>query len=497
MADLVLALDQGTTSSRALLFDDAGRVRGLGQHEFAQHYPAAGFVEHDAEQIWDTTRAAVRDALAAAGARASDVACAGVTNQRETVVLWERATGRPLHRAIVWQDRRTADACDALARSGHLPLVTARTGLLLDPYFSASKIAWLLDHVPGARARAEAGELAVGTIDTFLLWRLTGGATHATDATNASRTSLFDIHRQGWDDELLALFGVPRALLPDVRDSASDFGAIDAALFGGAIPLTGVAGDQQAAALGQACWTPGSSKCTYGTGGFLLLNTGADVVASHKRLLSTVAYRLAGRTSYALEGSFFSAGSAIQWLRDGLRLLARASDSAEMAARSDLSRAVHLVPAFTGLGAPHWDARARGALVGLTRDVTADDVVRAALEASAFQTAELLDAMRDDGCPPPAALRIDGGMAANDWFAQRLADLLGLPVERPKVTETTALGAALLARLGAGVAADPDELAKRWQLDRRFVPMMSEDERATRRAGWRAAVRSVLTGPRA
>jgi glycerol kinase len=495
-AHLLLAIDQGTTSTRAQLFDEDGRVHGeIAQRELPQVFPSPGLVEHDPEEIWRATVATCSRALEINGLNAADIAGIGITNQRETVVVWERATGRPIHNAIVWQDRRTAACCERLDRAGAARLVQTRTGLLLDPYFSATKIAWILDHVDGARSRAERGELAAGTIDSFLLWRLTGGRVHATDATNASRTSLLDIHRQAWDDELLELFHVPRSLLPEVRDSAGDFGETEAELLGAPIPLRGVVGDQQSAAIGQACWEPGTSKCTYGTGAFVLLNTGTEAPVSHNRLLTTVAYRLDGETRYAMEGSIFSAGSTIQWLRDGLGLFTDAADTEAMARRADPTRRVHVVPAFTGLGAPHWDADARGAILGLTRDANADDIVRASLDAVAFQTAELLQAMEADGSPRLAALRVDGGMAANDWFLQRLADLLGVPIERPVVTETTALGAALLAGWALGLCPSTQELAARWELDRRFDPVMSADERTAHRADWDAAVRRVRSTP--
>ena len=462
-------------------FDARGLPVASAQVELPQHFPHDGWVEHDPEHIWDATRRTVGEVLT------DDVVAIGITNQRETTVLWERDTGRPLARAIVWQDRRTSELCARLKAAGHEPLVQRRTGLLLDPYFSATKLAWLLDHVPDARARAERGELAAGTIDSFLIWRLTGGRVHATDATNASRTLLFDLRAQAWDDELLALFDVPRAILPDVRDCAGDFGATDTALFGRAIPITGVAGDQQAAAIGQGCSEPGMLKSTYGTGCFALLNTGADVVPSTHRLLTTVADRRAGRATYALEGSIFSAGSTVQWLRDGLGLVATAGESDARAARSDRSRRVYLVPAFTGLGAPWWDADARAAIIGLTRDATGDDIVRAGLESVAFQTRDLLDAMTKDGAASPRTLRVDGGMVASDWTMQALADLTGLPVERPIVHETTARGAAALAAAQVGA---PFEAS--FVLERRFEPLMSADERDDRCAGWRAAVGRVL-----
>jgi glycerol kinase len=476
-----------------MLFDAAARPRAVAQRELPQVFPRDGWVEHDPAEIWEATVETTRAALAKAGASAGEVAAIGITNQRETVVVWERASGKPIHRAIVWQDRRTADRCERLG--SHLDRVRAKTGLLLDPYFSATKISWILDEVAGARARAERGDLAAGTIDSFLLWRLTEGRVHATDATNASRTLLFDIHRQAWDDELLSIFGVPRAVLPDVRDSAADFGTTEPSLFGGAIPIAGVAGDQQAATVGQACWTAGSLKATFGTGCFALFVTGEKAIPSRNRLLTTVGWRIGGRPTYALEGSVFSAGSTIQWLRDGLRILPDAAASAKVAAQADPRRRVYLVPAFTGLGAPYWDARARGALLGLTRDVTAADVVRAGLEAVAFQTRDLLDAMAADGAGAAKVLRVDGGMAANDFFLQVLADLLGVAVERPVVTETTALGAAALAGLRVGFFDSPQAFAERWVLDRRFEPAMGEAEREERTAGWRAAVERVRTRP--
>jgi glycerol kinase len=488
----LLAIDQGTTSTRAMLFGLDGRPAGTAQRELPQIFPQDGWVEHDAERIWQDTLAVVREVLAGARLQPGDVAALGLTNQRETTVLWERATGRPVHHAIVWQDRRTAAACEALAAAGHGELVQQRTGLLLDPYFSATKIAWLLEHVPGARARAERGELLCGTIDCWLLFRLTDGARHATDATNASRTALLDIHRQRWDDELLALFGVPRALLPEVLDSAADYGATSPAHFGAPIAIAGVAGDQQAAAIGQACWDAGTIKATYGTGGFVLLNTGATAPRSRHRLLTTVGYRLGGRASYALEGSIFSAGSTVQWLRDGLRVIEKAEGAEALALKADPRRRVHLVPAFTGLGAPHWSAHARGAILGLTRDTSAADIVAAGLQSVGHQTADLLDTMVADGAHRPAALRVDGGLSRNGYAMQFLADIVQLPVERPAVTETTALGAALLAGLQRGLFESPQQLAAGWRAEARFEPRMPDTERAERRAAWADAVRRVI-----
>ncbi len=489
----LLAIDQGTTSSRAMLFDRAGRAAGVAQRELPQHFPRSGWVEHDPEDIWRDTCAVVEGALAEAGIGPREVAAIGITNQRETTVLWDRESGQPLHRAIVWQDRRGAALCERLRAAGHEPAIQARTGLLLDPYFSASKIAWLLDELPDARSRAERGDLAFGTIDCFLLWRLTGGRVHATDATNAARTLIFDIHRQVWDQELLALFGVPAAILPEVRDSDADFGATTAALFGAPLPITGIAGDQQAATVGQACFEPGMTKSTYGTGCFALMNTGAQAVASTHRLLTTIAYRLSGETAYALEGSIFIAGAAVQWLRDGLGLIASAAETEALAAQADPGQDVFLIPAFTGLGAPYWDPHARGALLGLTRASGRAEIVRAALEAVCFQTRDLLEAMTADGAAIPGTLRVDGGMVANDWLMQRLADLVGCAVERPVVAETTALGAAALAGLGAGVFAGLPDLAAFWQSSGRFEPALDEAERHRRYAAWQDAVRRVRT----
>jgi glycerol kinase len=486
----VLAIDQGTTSTRALLFDADGRPRAQAQQELEQHYPQPGWVEHDAEEIWQATLATARAVLAERRLAARDIAAIGITNQRETTVLWERSTGRPIARAIVWQDRRTAARCAELVAAGHGELVRERTGLVIDPYFSATKIAWLLDNIAGARDAAERGKLAFGTIDSFLLWRLSGGTVHATDATNAARTLLFDIHRQEWDDELLALFRVPRALLPEVRDNAGLFGGSQSEIFGAPIAIAGMAGDQQAATIGQACFTPGMIKSTYGTGCFAVLNTGAAPVASRHRLLTTLAYRLEGKPTYALEGSIFIAGAAVQWLRDGLKLIARADETEALAQAADPARRVYVVPAFTGLGAPYWDAEARGAIFGLTRDVGRAELIRATLEAACYQTRDLIEAMRADGAAP-ASLRVDGGMVANNWFAQCLADTLGLPVERPRFAETTVLGAAALAGLGAGFYPSLEALARNWQRDALFEPHSDEAARDAGYAGWRDAVARV------
>ena len=488
----ILAIDQGTTSTRSIVFDAQARVLATGQAEFAQHYPQDGWVEHDAEDIWRDTLATAREAIAKAALGAGDIAAIGITNQRETTVLWDRATGVPLHKAIVWQDRRTADICAALKAAGHEALVRARTGLLLDPYFSATKLGWLLDHVPGARARAERGELAFGTIDSFLLWRMTGGRVHATDATNASRTMLFDIHRQIWCEDLLDLFGIPASLLPEVRDSSGLFGMSDPDLFGAAIPIAGIAGDQQAALVGQACFGAGMAKATYGTGCFMLLNTGEQAVASDKRLLTTTAYRLGGKVAYAVEGSIFVAGAAIKWLRDGLGLITHASQTDDLATRVADNGGVYMVPAFVGLGAPHWDAHARGLICGLTLNSSAAHVARAALESVGYQTADLVTAMIDDGAARPSALRVDGGMSANDWLCQFLADILEIPVERPTNLETTALGAAFLAGMGVGLWDGPAGVAALTRRADRFEPAGDPDTRAALLAGWRKALERAL-----
>jgi glycerol kinase len=492
MARHILALDQGTTSTRAILFDEDGRSIGTAQRELQQLYPADGWVEHDPEHIWADSLAVCRDALLAAKLEAAAVAAIGITNQRETTVLWERATGAPVHNAIVWQDRRTAPLCRELVADGLEEHVAATTGLVVDAYFAGTKLAWLLDHVPGARQRAERDELAFGTIDSFLLWRLTGGKVHATDASNASRTMLFDIHRQDWDDELLRRLGIPRAVLPEVRDCADNFGATT--FLGRPVPVTGMAGDQQAATFGQACMTAGMVKSTYGTGCFALLNTGTQAVRSRNRLLSTVAWRLGGEVTYALEGSIFTAGAAVQWVRDGLGAIRHAAESEALAHSVKDSGGVYLVPAFTGLGAPWWDPDARGAILGLTRDSTSAHIVRAALEAVCYQTHDLMQAMADDGGGTPAALRIDGGMVANDWVCQYLANILDVPVERPEVIETTALGAARLAGLGVGLHTSLDAIAQTWRLERRFEPAMPADRRALLLDGWRRAVSRVRTG---
>ncbi|MFM1895477.1 MAG: glycerol kinase [Pseudomonadota bacterium] len=492
MSRHILAIDQGTTSSRAVVFDDRGQSLGSGQAEFPQLFPANGWVEHDPEAIWQTTLDSCRGALQVAGLNATQITTIGITNQRETTLLWERATGKPLHNAIVWQDRRTADFCDELKRQGKESLVAARTGLLLDPYFSASKLRWLLHSVPGAMARARAGELAFGTVDTFLLWRLTGGRCHATDATNASRTALFNIHAQQWDPELLELFDIPAAVLPTVQDCAADFGHTDPALLGAAIPIQGMAGDQQAAAFGQCCFEPGMAKSTYGTGCFLLMNTGRQALSSANRLLTTVAYRLNGNTNYAVEGSIFMAGATMQWLRDGLQLIRSAADSSALAQQAGDSLSVYLVPAFTGLGAPYWDAQARGAIFGLTRDTGIKELVTAGLLSVCYQTRDLTEAIAADGTPLKS-LRVDGGMVANDFLLQALADILGCRVDRPRIIETTALGAAYLAGLQAGIFPSLSAITELWQLDQAFSPKHDDDWRRRYYAGWQDAVRRTLS----
>jgi glycerol kinase len=494
MNNLIMALDQGTTSSRTILFDQNYHIVEQTQQEFTQHFPADGWVEHDPMDIWNTTLATAKQALANTDVSAADIAAIGITNQRETTVIWDRQSGQPIYNAIVWQDRRTAALCNQLKDQGLEATVTEKTGLLLDPYFSATKVAWILDNVDGARAQAERGELAFGTVDSWLLWNLTGGE-HATDATNASRTMLYNIHNGDWDDELLALFNVPRSLLPRVKDSAADFGSTS--LLGETINIFGIAGDQQAATLGQACFDIGMMKSTYGTGCFALLNTGDTAVTSTNRLLTTIAYQLDGKPTYALEGSIFIAGAAVQWLRDGLGIIESASQSGQLAEDADPSQAVYMVPAFTGLGAPWWDADARGALLGLTRGTGPAEIAKAALESVCYQTLDLLNAMRADwtqGASQGAdtVLRVDGGMVASDWTMQCLADILQAPVDRPVIAETTALGAAWLAGSRAGVWPDQAGFAASWQLDSNFAPQMPIEQRDIKVAGWNKAVRRVL-----
>ncbi|GHC20421.1 glycerol kinase [Gemmobacter nanjingensis] len=489
----ILAIDQGTTSSRAILFDADLRPVASAQEEFPQHYPASGWVEHDPADLWATTAATARAAIERAGLGVGAVSAIGITNQRETTLLWDRASGQPLHNAIVWQDRRTAPICESLRAAGHAALITERTGLLLDPYFSGTKLKWLLDTIPGARARAAKGELAFGTVDSWLIWNLTGGKVHATDATNASRTLLYDIGANRWDPDICALLDIPMALLPEVRDCADDFGTTRPDLFGREIPILGVAGDQQAAAMGQACFQPGMMKSTYGTGCFALLNTGADRVPSTNRLLTTIASRLNGKTSYALEGSIFIAGAVVQWLRDGLKIIRSAPETQPLAESADPSQEVILVPAFTGLGAPYWRPECRGAIFGLTRNSGPAELARAALESVGYQTRDLLEAMRADWATAAGGvLRVDGGMVASDWTMQFLADILGAPVDRPVVTETTALGAAWLAGYRAGLYPGPEQFARTWALERRFVPAMGGAERDARYARWTRAVSATV-----
>jgi glycerol kinase len=487
----ILVIDQGTTSTRSIIFDDALKPVASAQEEFPQIFPHPGWVEHNPETLWATALGTARAALDQAGLEAGDIAGLGIANQRETTLIWERATGRPIGNAIVWQDRRTAEACEALEAAGHAELVAERTGLRLDPYFSATKIGWILDHVPGARARAEAGALAFGTVDSFLLWRLTDGAVHAIDATNASRTLLCDIRTASWDEDLLRLFAVPAALMPEIRDCAGDFGTTRPDLLSGSIVIRGVAGDQQAALIGQACFAPGTVKATYGTGGFVLLNIGAEPKRSRHRLLTTIAWQRRGERSYALEGSIFSAGASVQWLRDGLGLVENSAETGRLAEASDPAQPVYLVPAFTGLGAPYWNSHARALVTGITRGTTKKEFARAVLESVGYQTRDLLEAMLADHGEPIADLvfRVDGGMSANDWTMQFLADMLEVTVERPAFRETTAMGAGYLAGLDAGIYPEPEDFARSWAMDRRFDPAMAEATRRTKYRGWQRAVR--------
>lgn len=485
----VLSIDQGTTSSRAILFDAELRTIATAQQEFAQHFPASGWVEHDPAELWDSTLATCRAAIGKANISAGDIAAIGITNQRETTLVWDRVTGEPIHNAIVWQDRRTAKFCDSLRKAGHEALVTEKTGLLLDPYFSATKVRWILDHVEGARARAESGELAFGTVDSWLIWHLTGGKEHVTDATNAARTMLYDIRQGRWSQTMCDMIGIPRNMLPKVLDCAADFGMADPALLGAAIPILGVAGDQQAATVGQACFEPGMLKSTYGTGCFALINTGDQAVTSRNRLLTTIAYQLDGKPTYALEGSIFIAGAVVQWLRDGLKIIQSAPETQALAEASDLAQNLVLVPAFTGLGAPYWHAECRGAIFGLTRGSAPEDLARAALESVGYQTRDLLEAMQADmGEADSATLRVDGGMSASDWAMQFLSDIIDAPVDRPEILETTALGAAWLAGQKCGLYPNRDEFAKSWALDRGFTPAMDSSTRDSKYAAWKRAV---------
>jgi glycerol kinase len=490
MIEFLLSIDQGTTSSRAVLYDLQGKACFTAQREFPQYFPQDGWVEHDPEEIWATTLAVTREVCSKAEELGGAVSAIGITNQRETTVVWDRVTGEPIYKAIVWQDRRTSNFCQELKEQGAESLVTQKSGLLLDPYFSASKINWILDNVENARDRAQRGELAFGTIDSFLIWRLTEGRVHATDATNASRTLLFNIHTQEWDQELLALFDIPIGMLAQVKDSADDFGVCSTKILPGNIPIAGVAGDQHAALIGQACFNPGMIKSTYGTGCFVMMNTGDQAVTSHNRLLTTVAYRLNGKVTYATEGSIFVAGAGVQWLRDGIGIIDDAAETEVLASSQPNNAGVYFVPAFTGLGAPHWDPDARGAIFGITRDTGVGNIVRAMLESICYQTADLFQAMEQDGVRPDR-LRVDGGMVGNDWLCGFLADILGIPVERPLVTETTALGAAILAGLQIGVFESTDEIQKQWQCDRSFEVNMDPTLREQLLADWRKAVSKV------
>ncbi|MGR3761037.1 glycerol kinase GlpK [Roseobacteraceae bacterium NS-SX3] len=491
----ILAIDQGTTSTRAILFDAEMKPAGSAQKEFTQHYPQAGWVEHDPEEIWSTTVEVCRQVMADKGADAGDIAAIGITNQRETTVVWDRETGKAVHNAIVWQDRRTARICEDLREAGHEETVAEKTGLLLDPYFSGTKLKWILDNTPGAREQAEEGKLLFGTVDSFLIWRLTGGAAHVTDATNAARTLLYDIRKGGWSSTICGLLEIPAGMLPEVKDCAADFGTTDPEVLGGAIPILGVAGDQQAATIGQACFEPGMMKSTYGTGCFALLNTGDTPVKSQNRMLTTIAYQLDGKPSYALEGSIFIAGAAVQWLRDGLGIIKSAPETGPLARKADPGQDVILVPAFTGLGAPYWEPDCRGAVFGLTRNSGPAEFARAALQSVAYQTRDLWEAMRADwqaDADHNVTLRVDGGMSASDWTMQGLSDLLGAPVDRPMMQETTALGAAWLAGMRAGVYPDQKGFAATWALDRQFTPELDEETRETAYARWKRAVQAVI-----
>jgi glycerol kinase len=490
MSKYILSIDQGTTSSRAIIFNEKSEILAVAQQEFTQFFPADGWVEHDPEEIWQSTLAVSRECIGKLDITASEIAAIGITNQRETTIIWDKSTGKPIHNAIVWQDRRTADYCVELEQRGLGESVTQKTGLLLDAYFSGTKVSWLLNNVEGARERAERGELLFGTVDCFLLWRLTNGQSHKTDATNASRTMLFNIHSQQWDKELLSELAIPAQLLPEVLDCAADFGMAASEHLGAEIPIGGMAGDQQAALIGQCCFSAGMTKSTYGTGCFVIMNTGDKPVVSSNRLLTTVGYRLDGKVTYGLEGSIFVAGAAVQWLRDGIKLIAHASETEAVATANPSSNGVYLVPAFTGLGAPYWDPDARGGILGLTRDSSVDDIVTATLQSVCYQTKDLLEAMAKDGAMP-TILRVDGGMVANSWVAQSLADIARIPVDRPKVTETTALGVAYLAGLQVGIYQSLDEISAHWQSERAFIPQMEEGESDGLYKGWQQAVARV------
>lgn len=494
MTAYLLAIDQGTTSSRAIIFDQNLQIVSVAQQEFTQYFPQSGWVEHDPEEIFATSLESCRKAMQQAGLSAADIAAAGITNQRETTIIWDRVTGQPIHRALVWQDRRTSGICDQLRSDNVDAMISSKSGLLLDPYFSATKIKWLLDNVDGARRKAENGELLFGTVDTFLVWRLTAGKVHATDATNASRTMMYNITEQCWDEDLLSLFSIPASMLPEVKDCAADFGRIDEQFLGASIQISGVAGDQQAALIGQACFAPGMVKSTYGTGCFVVLNTGDQLVRSENRLLSTIGYRLDGKVTYALEGSIFVAGAAVQWMRDAMGLIERADETGKLAREADISQDVYLVPAFTGLGAPHWDSEARGAIFGITRATGPAELSRAALESVCYQTKDLLDAMHKDWLGSrQTVLRVDGGMVASDYTMQFLADILDSPVDRPKILETTALGAAYLAGLYKGLFSPPESFGKGWQKDTQFTPSLEEEVRQRKYQGWQDAVRRTLS----
>lgn len=489
MTKYILAIDQGTTSSRALLFDHDGNSIAFGQKEFKQYFPADGWVEHDPNEIWLTTLTSCKTAMKKVGAVAKEITCIGITNQRETTVVWDRQTGEPIHKAIVWQDRRTAEYCNSLHKK-HAAKIRKKTGLELDPYFSATKLHWLLENIPGAREKAASGQLAFGTIDTYLLWKLTAGKSHSTDATNASRTMLFNIENQSWDLDLLKLFDIPGEVLPEVKDCAADYGLTDSSILGDPIPITGMIGDQQAAAFGQCCFESGTAKSTYGTGGFLLLNTGPSIVYSSNRLLSTVAYRLNGSTSYAIEGSIFMAGATIQWLRDKLGLIKNAAESELLARKTSDDLSVYLVPAFTGLGAPYWDPNARASLYGMTRDTEIKELITAGLMSTVYQTKDLVDAIVSDGASL-SALRVDGGLTTNNYFLEKLSDVLNRDVHRPFITETTALGAAYVAGLQTGIFPSLEEIHKKWQLEKKFRPSKDKTWRDKQYAGWKLAVKKT------
>lgn len=489
----ILAIDQGTTSTRAIVFDGQMQVAGSAQQEFPQHFPQAGWVEHDPEDLWTTTIETCRKVMADLDVTAGDIAGIGITNQRETTIVWDRKTGKAIHNAIVWQDRRTTSICETLRKAGHEPMISQQTGLLLDPYFSGTKLSWILDQVPGSREQAAKGDLLFGTVDSFLIWRLTSGAAHVTDATNAARTLMYDIRKGEWSAEICGLLNVPMAMLPEVKDSAADFGVTQADILGGEIPILGVAGDQQAATIGQACFRPGMMKSTYGTGCFALLNTGDAPVASKNRMLTTIAYQLDGKPTYALEGSIFIAGAAVQWLRDGMGMIENAAQTGELALNADPGQDVLLVPAFTGLGAPYWEPDSRGAVFGLTRNTGPAEMARAALQSVGYQTRDLWEAMRADwGGDIDVTLRVDGGMSASDWTMQSLSDLLGAAVDRPVMQETTALGAAWLAGMRAGIYPDQDGFAETWALDRQFTPQLAADSREVAYARWKRAVQAVI-----